>query len=579
MKSLYTILLTVMCVNISFAQIKLGTDINGTLDDTGTAVSISSDGNRMAVGAPGDAFVAGHVRVYEWNGTSWAQLGADINGETSGDEFGTSVSLSSNGSRIAIGGPENDGGGSARGHARVYEWNGTSWVQMGSDIDGEGTGDNSGSSVSISADGSRVAIGATDNDGGGSNRGHVRVYEWNGTSWVQLGDDINGEDAGDESGTSVSMSADGTRVAIGAPNNSDAGGLSGHVRIYEWNGTNWLQIGSDINGQNTFDDSGTSVSMSADGNRVAIGSPGADGDGILRGTTRVYEWDGSEWDQLGDDIDGQANVDASGTAVAMSGDGSRVAIGSADSDGGDAFGFNRGQVNLYEWDGSDWVQFGTSMNGGDDLDNLGSAVALSSNGGRLAIGAPQTFDPGYAQVFEFTPSSLPIELIYFNGEAKQEGNLLTWRTAAEIDNEGVEIQHSINGVNWEKLTFVQGQGNSSQIREYTYLHYRPQAGIHYYRLKQIDFDQSYTYSTVIAVLTTQTESEINVYPNPTSGEINIQGTESISNEVQILDQQGVILKNLNLSSQQIDLTDLPKGVYYLRAYSNQGILIKRIVKQ
>ena len=78
--------------------------------------------------------------------------------------------------------------------------------------------DNSGYSVSLSSDGTVVAIGAIHgNDGNGSDSGHTRIYAWDGSSWSQLGGDIDGEAAGDYSGSSVSLSSDGTVVAIGAP--------------------------------------------------------------------------------------------------------------------------------------------------------------------------------------------------------------------------------------------------------------------------------------------------------------------------------------------------------------------------
>ncbi len=90
------------------------------------------------------------------------------------------------------------------------------WTQLGADIDGEAASNLSGSSVAMSSDGSRVAIGAYTNDGNGNNSGHVRIYSWNGTAWTQLGADIDGEAADDRSGFSVAMSDDGSRVAIGA---------------------------------------------------------------------------------------------------------------------------------------------------------------------------------------------------------------------------------------------------------------------------------------------------------------------------------------------------------------------------
>ena len=106
---------------------------------------------------------------------SQEQLGSDIDGETGNDRSGYSVSLSSNGDRVAIGAIQNGGNGSNSGHVRVYSWNGSSWAQLGSDIDGEAAGDYSGR-VSMNSDGDRVAIGATANDGNGSNSGHAVSY-------------------------------------------------------------------------------------------------------------------------------------------------------------------------------------------------------------------------------------------------------------------------------------------------------------------------------------------------------------------------------------------------------------------
>ena len=90
------------------------------------------------------------------------------------------------------------------------------WNQLGIDLYGEAGGDKSGWSVSLSADGTTVAIGAIVMMENGTDSGHVRVYNFNGTGWVQMGDDIDGEAADDQSGYSVSLSADGTIVAIGA---------------------------------------------------------------------------------------------------------------------------------------------------------------------------------------------------------------------------------------------------------------------------------------------------------------------------------------------------------------------------
>ena len=101
--------------------------------------------------------------------------------------MGSSVSLDSDGDRLAIGSEYTDGNGSNSGDVQIYSWNGSSWTQLGSDIDGEALGDRSGASVSLDSDGDRVAIGANGNDGNGSDAGHVRIFNWNGSNWVQLG--------------------------------------------------------------------------------------------------------------------------------------------------------------------------------------------------------------------------------------------------------------------------------------------------------------------------------------------------------------------------------------------------------
>jgi len=247
-------------------------------------VSLSSDGTILAIGAfynNGNGTGSGHVRLYEWNGSAWQQKGNDIDGEVAGDESGYSVSLSSDGTIVAIGAPGNDGTGAGAGHVRVYEWNETAWVQTGTDINGEVAGDESGYSVSLSSDGTIVAIGAP-------GAGHVRVYEWNGTAWVQTGADIDGESVVDRSGESVSLSSDGTIVAIGAPWNDGNGRDAGHVRLYEWNGSAWQQKGVDIDGEAVDNYSGNSVSLSSDGTILAIGAFGNDDNGSFAGHVRVY---------------------------------------------------------------------------------------------------------------------------------------------------------------------------------------------------------------------------------------------------------------------------------------------------
>jgi hypothetical protein len=215
-------------------------------------------------------------------------VGNDIDGEGAGDESGYSVSLSSNGSRVAIGAKYNPGGGPPAGQVRVYDLTGGAWVQVGSDIDGEAAGDESGHSVSLSSNGSRIAIGALFNAGGGPDAGHVRVYDLIDSAWAEVGSDIDGEAALDQLGMSVSLSSDGSRVAIGAPSSSSSADNTGHVRVYDLIDSAWVKVVGDIDGEAIGDTSGWSVSLSSNGSRVAIGAPSNSGVGLDSGHARVY---------------------------------------------------------------------------------------------------------------------------------------------------------------------------------------------------------------------------------------------------------------------------------------------------
>jgi hypothetical protein len=118
------------------------------------------------------------VRIYDWDTVAWTQRGQDIDGEAESDNSGFSVSLSSDGNTVAIGGPYNDNSGLDAGHVRVYDWDTVAWTQRGSDIDGEAAGDYSGWSVSLSSGGNILAVGALYNDGFASNAGQARVFKY-----------------------------------------------------------------------------------------------------------------------------------------------------------------------------------------------------------------------------------------------------------------------------------------------------------------------------------------------------------------------------------------------------------------
>lgn len=340
-------------------------EVAGSYTLSGSAIAISDSGNTLVVGARGDDGTdgsfdeysgssgtsytdIGHVRVHDWNGSSWQQRGADIDGENTGDMSGNAVAVNGDGNTIAIGAINNDGNGQDSGHVRVYQWSGSAWTQVGSDIDGEANNDNSGVSISLSTDGRTLAVGADNNDGAnGSDSGHVRVYDLSGSQWVQRGVDIDGESASDYSGVSVDLSGDGKSLVVGAKDNDGNGSNAGHARVFDWSGSRWEQRGSDIDGESSGDQSGSSATISNDGQTVVLGAPGNDGAGDNAGHARIYSWNGFQWGIQGKDVDGSAANALNGTSVGVSSDGTRMVTGSpgADNSKGEAIVFQKKTLN------------------------------------------------------------------------------------------------------------------------------------------------------------------------------------------------------------------------------------------
>ena len=261
-------------------------------DKSGYSVSASHNGSIVAIGALGANSRKGVVRIYQVtnnnNSTQWTLMGSQIEGV---QESGTSVSLSSDGHTVAIGAPSGETQISGMyvqcGTTRIYKWNThtESW-DLTKQINGLTNYEGSGWSVSLSSNGTTVAIGAPY----GTGNGVTRVYHQVTTNgqWTLMGSVIPGVVANGWSGYSVSLSSDGTMVAVGAPY---ANTLKGETRVYQWRTDvsdptryQWIMLGNlyaqdPIVGLATGEQNGSSVSLHSDPvtqtHTVAICAPGA----------------------------------------------------------------------------------------------------------------------------------------------------------------------------------------------------------------------------------------------------------------------------------------------------------------
>ena len=279
----------------------MGSDIDGAMinERFGRTLAISDLGTTLAIGGErssiADTTWAGVVRVYEYSGSAWSQLGDDLLGDTKQDYFGCSVALSGDGLVVAAG---YVGYGTKQGAVKVYELSGTTWNQRDADsegytdpLSGDSDKDRFGSAVALSVDGSVLAVGAPMDDDDATNGGTVKVYSWSASTtpgYSLMGAMIKPRGFSDRvtdnnayCGQAISLSADGLTLAIGCPRaDLKVNGVTpmmGEVHIYEYSSGAWALSATlyDETSDGIVQDGsrfGEAVSLSADGTIVAVGA-------------------------------------------------------------------------------------------------------------------------------------------------------------------------------------------------------------------------------------------------------------------------------------------------------------------
>lgn len=418
---------------ISFAQTQKGADIDGEAANNSSGWSVDMPNtNTIAIGAPSNDEVAsgaGHVRVFSWNGSAWTQKGSDIDGRAAFDKSGTVVSMP-NENTVATGVPGGAQSPNPFGRLEVYTWNGTDWEQKGNDITGLSAGERFGYSASM-PDENTIAIGSIGASTWNNNpSGKVFVYTWNGTDWEQKGTEITGENSGDQFGYVVSM-PDANTVGITSLFNDEAFNDAGHVRIYEWNGNAWVQKGTDIDGLSANENFGWSISM-PDANTVAAGAPKSNGGGFYSGQVRIFSWNGSSWVQKGNNINGNNIGDLAGYSLSMP-NANTLALGATGSDSG--------HVQIYTWNGSSWEQSGNNIEGEMQGDESGWAVSMG-DANTVAIGSHKNKgngnDAGHVRVYEVSGTS-GVKKEAFSAEIRMYPN----PTSGNITIQFGELQQNI----------------------------------------------------------------------------------------------------------------------------------------
>lgn len=547
---------------IGFAQVQIGENIVGEAsgDRSGWSVSTSSDGTVVAIGAylnDDNGSMSGHVRVYRNINDAWVQLGQDIEGDSSGDHSGYSVSLSANGEILAIGSPRKNISGSNAGHVRVFAYNAVAdeWSQLGSSLDNGVSGDRFGFSVSLSADGNTLAIGAPTHDPGGLSggllsAGQVRIYNYLAEDWVQVGETIFGEEPFDELGQNLSISADGSIIAIGA--GGSGAGNGNKLKLYQNIDNTWVQLGNTIIPETTEEELGYAITLSADGTTVAAGISYNE-NGVNLGKTRVYQLNENNWSKIGEDIDTAIFP----RSVSLSYDGGTVAIGIP----------NANTVKVFEYTSSSWSQIGNDIVGENDGDFNGCSVSLSDDGNIIAVGAysfdQNGTDKGLVRVFDFNPSTDPTE-VYLLVEILGQGSIspdYDSETPFEVGEEITVEAVPADGYIFDKFV-IEGEEFTNNPIDIV---------MNNTVMLAVVFEEDGSFSTHQNVL-----NDMNLHPNPASQEVKLQLDETVLlNEISVYSYTGQKVKSTK--SAHVDVSDLKSGVYFFQVSTDKGRLTKKII--
>lgn len=421
-----------------FTQVGPRLDGNAPNDNFGFSVAMDTLGKTIAVGAPLYDNDFGQVRVYtEFQGV-WTQLGQDLNGTEIGQQFGFSTALSANGRILALGGLSGSMS-SPGGHARVYEYTGGQWTLLGSPILGAASSDQFGSSIDLSADGRRMVVGAREESTAGADAGQASVFEWINNTWSLVGSPINGEAAGDECGTAVAISADGNRILVGSPGWDGTGSDQGQIRAYNWDGSMWVLIGTSIDGQTAGESFGGSLDISADGETI-VGAASLHDHGAGFGSVRAYSFVGLDWVQKGTDIRGNSDFEAFGQSVRVNKKGQDIVIGTQSADD---IGLSSGRVNVVTFDvnSGDWVEKYSPITGTASFDNLGKSVAMNAAGNRFIVGANLAgATAGYTEIYQDSIMPVGIKTAFANHQLQVFSREQSVHIISAIPFQQLEIQ-------------------------------------------------------------------------------------------------------------------------------------------
>lgn len=346
-------------------QVQIGSDIHGLENEWfGDEISISDDGNILAL-IGGFNARDNRVNIFNFSNGDWQPYGIDVEGIHYGGQNAYGITLSGDGKTFATGG---------EGIVRIYNYTSGDWIPKGSTLS---TTAISVIGLSLSSDGNIIAIGSPNYSPPLSRGlvppeppsvGIVQVFKYESGNWNQIGGDIVGIVYGEDSGRSVSLSDDGNIIGITNQNS---------VRIYENVSGTWTILGDEIPSWDS-----RSISLSSNGEVIAIGEHWYSEISIQGGRARIFSYSMGEWSQIGQNIIASEDNYRTGRSISLSSNGNVVVVGE--------IGFvinstDKGRCRIFENQSGTWIPIGTDTYGENPEDYWGFSVSLTGDATTVAI--------------------------------------------------------------------------------------------------------------------------------------------------------------------------------------------------
>ena len=351
----------------------------------GWATAINDEGDVIAVSALMDYNAdSGYVKVLQKVNDEWIQVGETIINENIGNENGYALALNAEGTIVAV--TARYEGSNVNGVTRVYELLNGEWMLLGEPILGSNNS-SSGDSIALNASGTILAVGSANASSPANSSGEIRIYQYDGVSWEQLGSNIAGESSFHYFGYSVGLNATGDILVGGAQRgNSNS---SGYVKAYRFQNGEWQQLGQKINGIELGAQFGKRVAINNEGNIIA-GLAGANSTQNSIGYARIYKLNNNSWIQKGNTIvQTEVNDFLYASGFDLNGNGNVLAIGAYGNNGSaDYFG---GKVTVYQLLNDSWDIVGEKIEGDVTGSGFGRSIGLNNYGNILVSGAPFPF--------------------------------------------------------------------------------------------------------------------------------------------------------------------------------------------